>query len=255
MVYLPFHSSEQNLANQSSSRIEQCLTPRTILLVPLAAFESVGTHSGLGCTQLICEAITHHVAKRTGAVYVPCIPYSNSMPRRSFAATAAVDHRTVANGLTELLESWALQGFRRFGVVDGTWAGSGPVAESIRRVTSRDGIEARSLAWQTDSRVRSTIKDWFGDDRSLPPEYALICMASHLQSGMASSTAYPPRHIDQSTYRTWARRGRDPDRFRALFPDALAHTGMPAPDPAKGERLLDAIVERFVGWMADWWRS
>jgi len=254
MVYLPFHSSHRYLANQSSVQLEEHLTAETVLLVPLAPLEAVGIRTALGSPGLVCQAITHRVAERTGAVFAPVLQYTISTPRRAFAGTAGMHPRTMANALTEMLESWAVQGFRRFGIVDGTWFSTPAVAEAINRITRREGCEACALAWQTDAELRAMAADWFACPLSHPPEYALVCMSSYLDGGAVSSDVYPDSTHAVSGLATWSKRGRDPERFRKLFPQALVRSGMPVPDPRKGEQYMEAVVERLSRLMDRWTR-
>jgi len=222
MHFPAFDSSPANLGNCSSRQVEDHLKRDTRLLVPLGALEAYGRDTPLAAATVVCEALTVEVSKASGALFAPAFAYGCSLPFSAFAGTGGVRLRVLLNALTDLIREWVRQGFRRLLVVDVTWGNREALDEALDRVKGERGAVVAAYRWEDDSAVRECVQRLFGRVEQGRWDMPLLCMASHLLGTQVRLEALGAgKRPDDQTTRNWIRRGRDPERFRKLFPSAL----------------------------------
>ena len=95
---------------------------------------------------------------------------------------------------------------------------------------------------QRDGSVLEFAGKFFKTGMPALPAAAMRSLASHLEPGLirpaaeTPSRAQPPAEI----FRTWAKRGMDPQRFRKLYPDGPV---APPHDAAFGRQLFEFILQ------------
>lgn len=122
------------------------LSPPVFLAV--GATEQHGPHLPLGVDVVLPTAVCERVARATGGLVAPTIPYGyKSQPRsgggEAFPGTISLDANTVSLLIRDVICGLARHGARRLVVVIGHFENSWPVLEGIDlalRETRRDGI-------------------------------------------------------------------------------------------------------------------
>jgi len=100
------------------------------LLVPLGTTEEHGAHLPLGTDTMITEYVCQEVARRSGAVVAPVLPYGLCRTTRNFPGTISVGFATVEAIVREVLAECVRHGARRIAVISGH-AGAGHL-EAVR---------------------------------------------------------------------------------------------------------------------------
>jgi creatinine amidohydrolase len=81
------------------------------LLLPVGSCIQHGPHLPLGTDSIIVESLANDIARRTGLLIAPAIPYGvASESDRAYAGTASLDRKTLHRLLNELVDCWAHQG-------------------------------------------------------------------------------------------------------------------------------------------------
>ena len=81
------------------------------------------------------------------------------------------------------------------------------------------------------------------------PAAVMLSLASHLEPGLIRATEENPLRMQPppETFRTWAKRGMDPQRFRKLYPDGPVP---PPHDAGFGGQLFEFIVQLIDAHLA-----
>jgi creatinine amidohydrolase/Fe(II)-dependent formamide hydrolase-like protein len=160
--------------------------------------------------------------------------------------------RTLTNVLLESMESWRAQGFQRFFLVDGLSANTAAVDEAALRFSAQGRGSVRVLRWQADPEVRALVAKRLNATEPGRCEYGLLCLSAHVDPGLLHAPAGIVERASGSAsdYASWRKRGRDPRRFRKLFPRAQVLAESVGPDAAFGATLFAVIVERFASIVA-----
>lgn len=90
-------------AHMTWVEIRDALAANPVVLVPLGSVEQHGTHTPVG-DYLATEVIARRVAERTGALFVPTLPYGYSETHRGFPGTLTYRPETLRATLTDLTD-------------------------------------------------------------------------------------------------------------------------------------------------------
>jgi len=90
-----------------------------VVIIPVGAVEEHGPHLPLGADIFQPEAVIGEVAKRTGALIAPTLPYGNCISTDGFPGTISVSFDAIRLMMRDILDSFVADGLRRFVVVSG----------------------------------------------------------------------------------------------------------------------------------------
>lgn len=79
-----------NAAIMTSRQLEAVLNKSNRLIIPLASFEALGTHGPLGADFLVANHVTPLVAEKAQAVYLPVIPYGDTLELPQIAGNVMI---------------------------------------------------------------------------------------------------------------------------------------------------------------------
>ena len=95
------------------------LRRKPVVLLPVGAVEQHGPHLPLGADILQPDHVLARVAKRTGAILAPAIPYGHVVTSRPFPGSVSVSFDGLRGYVRDVLSDLVRNGFRRIVVVSG----------------------------------------------------------------------------------------------------------------------------------------
>jgi len=220
------------------SRIKELLTARPAVILPLGGCEPLGAAGRIGIETLCAERVADELSVRCRTVRAPALPFACSAPFMSFHGAAGVKPRTMVNMLCEIIHAYILQGAERVFLINAAPFNKAPAAEAVKRTEAKYG-GVKVLLFD----INTIAGNDNGIDRS---DAALLAMAAYLDPESVNIDNINRRKgvsIDQ--YRTWKKRGADPQKLRKLFPEGLLLTdneALTGITPERGKELFDRVV-------------
>lgn len=92
-------------SKMTSRQFARALAENTRIIVPVASFEVLGTHGPLGADYLVANAVTPMVAERAHALYVPTVPYGDTLELPQEAGNVSVPTDVLAGYYQALADS------------------------------------------------------------------------------------------------------------------------------------------------------
>jgi creatinine amidohydrolase len=103
-----------------------------VVLVPIGAMECEGPQLPVGMDYLVANRVASRVARETGSLVGPGVPYGMSAGFTGFPGTVALKAETMAAFLRGIMLALVSHGFRRFLFVS-NHGPNGPVVEGVAR--------------------------------------------------------------------------------------------------------------------------
>jgi len=131
-----------------------------IILIPLGSTEQEGTHLPLGVDTYVAEGIANEVAKETGSLVGPTLPFGYSEWFLEFPGIISLKMETLAQVLREYCSSLICHGFKRFIFVNGH-AGNSPAVDVVARefIMKHDVQIAMVQIWKIANSLARDIPD------------------------------------------------------------------------------------------------
>jgi creatinine amidohydrolase/Fe(II)-dependent formamide hydrolase-like protein len=178
----------------------------------------------------------------------PLIPFGCSTPFISFPGAAGVKPRTFVNMLCEILHAYVFQGVNRIFLVSTAPFNRAPAAEALRRMEIKyRGI--KTAFFDINTLLRDNVGVDFDRDDGL-----ILSILSYIRQKQPDDAggrvngdicgAARPRPPAAAQYKTWKKRGKDPQKFKAICPDGLILS--PDNDDISAERGRDCF-NRITG--------
>lgn len=149
------------LYHMTWKEIEKVFVEDPVILIPMGSTEQQGIHTLTG-DYLAAEAIARRVAERSGAYYIPVIPFGCSEYFRGFPGTISLRPSTVEAVITDVVQSLTEHGVTKLFFINGH-AGNTPTIEDVaRRLRREKGLTCFSIdLWQ--GLTEKAKKEIYGD--------------------------------------------------------------------------------------------
>ena len=226
------------------------LAERPAVILPLGGCEPFGAVGRIGIETLCAGRIADELSARCRLLCAPALPFGCSAPFISFPGAAGVKPRTMVNLLCEITRAYILQGAKQIFLINAAPFNKAPAEEAAKRIEAKySGVKV--LLFDVNKIVG-------GVSTSLNPlidraDTALLSMAAYLDqehsidTSCINSNRRKSVSIDQ--YRTWKKRGADPQKLRKLFPEGLLlldNNELIDISPERGKELFDKVVDFCV---------
>ena len=138
------------------------------VFLPVGATEQHGPHLPLNVDVVLPTGVCERVARQTGGLVAPTIPYGNRSQVRSgggqhFPGTTSLDAHTLSMVVRDVLRDLGAHGVRRIVVLNGHFENTWPLVEGVElalRELRRDGIrEVQILRLEYWDHVRRATLD------------------------------------------------------------------------------------------------
>ncbi len=116
--------------------VEVAFKEDPVVIVPLGSMEEHGPHSITG-DFLAATEIAKKVSEKTGALYIPTVPFGNSEYFRGYPGTISLSQQTVIHLLEDVCTSLIEHGITKILFLNGH-AGNGPAVDQVARKVRRE---------------------------------------------------------------------------------------------------------------------
>ena len=120
-----------------------------VVLIPLGSMEEHGPHSITG-DFLAATEIVKSVAQKTGALYIPVIPFGCSEYFRGYPGTISLSQNTVISILQDICDSLIEHGISKIVFFNGHAGNAAAIEQTARKIRREKGIMVASIdLWQS----------------------------------------------------------------------------------------------------------
>jgi creatinine amidohydrolase/Fe(II)-dependent formamide hydrolase-like protein len=227
--------------------VERELSRLPALILPLGGCEPYGESGALGVASACAGSLGMALSDRRRMLLAPTLGYGCSTPYGAFGGCAGVKPRTQTNILCETVRRWRRQGFEAIVLIDALYDNSEAVDLAVQRLKVSDpDLAVVVFSLQRDKRVRAFVGRQVQGKEPGRTEYGLLSLAAFVDPGLVrkidnSDIARP--QPDAERYRTWRKRGADPQQYRKLFPTASASGERNRFDADFGRELFGFILQ------------
>jgi creatinine amidohydrolase/Fe(II)-dependent formamide hydrolase-like protein len=187
---------------------------------------------------LCAKGVADSLSERFGVLTSALIPYGCSTPFISFAGAAGVKPRTFINMLCEILHGYIFQGICKIFAVNAVTFNAEPAAEALRRLEAKYS-HVKCVLFNIDGGAMKS-----GVDRN---DELILSLAAYLDPYMFKKEGALPqiqsRNVSEAEYRSWRKRGRDPQKLAALFPQGTFLASDAQLSAEQGKLYFERIVE------------
>jgi creatinine amidohydrolase/Fe(II)-dependent formamide hydrolase-like protein len=227
--------------------IEKQIRKNPVLILPLGGCEPFTAFGALGIGTVVVQALAQELSLKTGILVAPPLPYGCSTPYASFSGTAGVKPRTLTNILCETIRMWHFQGMNTILVIDSLAHNGDAVTLAQKRCfCSHPGLTITVYSLEQCDDLRAFIAKETGGEELDRKEFALLSMAAWIDSGLvrpAPEKAFIASDAIRSRFRTWHKRGADPEQLRKFAPGCSCSNSAHRYDPDIGRSLFEYILE------------
>lgn len=124
------------LHHMTWKEVEAAFQQDPVVIVPLGSMEEHGPHSVTGDFMAATE-IAKRTAEKTGALYLPTVPFGNSEYFRGYPGTISLSQQTVISLLEDICTSLIEHGITKIVFFNGH-AGNGPAVDQVARKVRRE---------------------------------------------------------------------------------------------------------------------
>jgi len=194
-------NEEYRLERLTCLQVKQRINECGAVIVPLGGCEPFGDAGTLGTESVRVLEVAEELSKRCGVLAAPLIPFACSTPFMAFAGAVGVKPRTFVNMLCDILRGYVFQGVNKIFLINAATFNKEPIDEAVRRLAKK---------------------------------YPRVKVVPY------NINAADSRH-NADPYRTWKRRGKDPQKLRSLFPEGLLRSSDIDVSPECLDRVTEAI--------------
>jgi len=226
------------LALMTWPQVESYLAENDAIIIPTGATEQHGPTGLLGTDHLVADGIARAIGERCGVPVHPVLAVGMSLHHLGFPGTSSLSSAGFAAQLTEVVESLARHGFRRFYFVNGHGGNTPPASSAASDLLSTRGdLHWHWRCWWEHETVKALEDELFGEANGDHATAAEISITMHLHPGVVPPCEpMPPERPEHE----WP---MSPESFRATFPDGRMYSDPSLADGAKGERLFNYCVD------------
>ncbi len=185
------------------------------------------------------------IGERCGVLVHPVLAVGMSQHHLGFPGTASMSAAGFAGLLTEVVESLARHGFRRFYFVNGH-GGNTPAASAAASdlLARREDLAWYWRSWWERPEVKALEDELIGERNGDHATAAEISITMHLFPGAVA----PAAPVDpEKPAHEWP---LGPRAFRRLFPDGRMYSDPSLASAEKGKRLFDLCVDIYAAELA-----
>ncbi|MDR0330989.1 MAG: creatininase family protein [Chitinispirillales bacterium] len=215
---------------------------RPAVIIPLGSCEPFGQIGAVGAGTVCATEVAKDLSAKCKVLAAPPIPFGCSTPFISFPGATGVKPRTFINMLCEIIHAYVFQGVVRVFLINAAPFNREPAAEAIKRVEGKyPAVKAMLYDINAVIKGRGAVAGFDRDDE------LILSLLAYIRPDMHHGVIDDKRkNIDAGQYRTWKKRGRDPEKLRKLSSGGLflpADDGASGIAPKQGEKYFCRVVE------------
>jgi creatinine amidohydrolase/Fe(II)-dependent formamide hydrolase-like protein len=242
---MPINISRFNIDKMTFKEVVDSININPTIILPVSAIEPSTEYGCLGISSLICWHIAQTLSEKNEILLAPIINYGYSVAFKSFPGCASISKRTYAALLRDLIDSWRFQGIMNFIIIDGNYDSSEIINDALSKQHKNSNIVV--LNWHIKA-----VQDFIASHRNGVEygrsQYALLSMATYIDERYIHAESIIKSKnmtVDMKIFQKWLKTGRDPEKFRSLFPDAVLSSIAFDYSAEFGKELFAYIIELF----------
>ncbi len=231
------------LALSTWPEVEDYLRISDGLIVPIGSVEQHGPNGLIGTDHLDAEFIARGVGDSIGAAVAPTIAYGMSQHHLAFAGSATLRPSTLMLVVRDIVESFALHGFRKFFFINGHGGNVATVTAAFdelyaaRSLGDRAApVRCRMTFWSAGPRSKAIADDLYPGVNGAHATAAEVSLAQYYQQAHIKHAQMTPKLAPPSTPFFEA------TDYRTRFADGRIASDPSLSSPEHGKLLFDAAV-------------
>lgn len=234
------------LALSTWQEVEDHLRTTDGLIIPIGSVEQHGPNGLIGTDHLDAEFVAAGVGDAIGAAVAPTLAYGMSQHHLAFKGSATLRPSTLMLVVRDVVESFALHGFRKFFFINGHGGNVATVTAAFDELYA-----ARSLKDRADP-VRCRMTFWSGPRcKALSAElYPGVDGAHATAAEVSLAQYYQQAHIKHAQMTPKVAPASTPfyeaADYRARFADGRIASDPSLSSPEHGKRFYDAAVADMI---------
>ncbi|MBN1757644.1 MAG: creatininase family protein [Chitinispirillaceae bacterium] len=245
------HFASLNLVDYTFPQIERQVNKSPFLILPVGGIEPVGPSLALGVINIVTERFAAALSEHFSVITAPLVPIGSTIPFKAFGGSAGVHRDFLVNFLMDCCNCWFFQGFKRIIILSLSMDAMEWGREVAKRF-SGENTGVRLMTLQEDERFRRLCHVYENSGASAGrSEWGIAALAAYLCPDSVrvlspDEDRSSPRSLPES-FRQWHRRGKDPEKMRKLFPDALfSESPGELPDETTGKLLFASTLQLLI---------
>ena len=214
------------------------------IILPLSGLEPYGNRATLGINSICAQGIAEALSSSLEVMVAPILEYGYTTAFKAFEGSAGGRNTTVSNLVLQLCNDWLFQGFKSVLVINTVLDNEEPLEVALQRLNAeQESVKVLSL--HTDLRIGAFLNRENCRNSTGRQEKMMLSIAEYLspQSFREENGAFvQKRYPDAIQYRTWRKRGKDPQTFRKLYPLGSTSEGIGNGDADLGCKLFRYIL-------------
>lgn len=228
----------------------QALLKRPLVILPIGATEQHGPHLPLGTDTFMAAGVARRLAARTGALLFPALPVGYSWVWRDIPGTLVIDEATLQQVIKDIAHNLHRQGVRMLILLNGHGANESAMKYAVRELADEVSMKVLYFSYfnhfgETEKQVIQSPK-WHGMVHACEVETSLLLAVKpelcHMDRAVREYPAVPPTYgVSALSLGSLSDSG--------VYGDATLATA------EKGERLIQAAVDRIAGIIEAAWKE
>lgn len=235
------------LALSTWQEVEDHLRSHDGIIIPIGSVEQHGPNGLIGTDHLDAEFVAHGVGEAIGAAVAPTLAYGMSQHHLAFTGSATLRPSTLMLVVRDVVESFALHGFRKFFFINGHGGNVATVTAAFdelyaaRSLKDRaEPVRCRMTFWSSGPRAGKLAAELYPGVNGHHATAAEVSLAQYYQQAhikhaqMAPKVAPPGSQFFEAA------------DYRARYADGRIASDPSLSTPEHGKQLYEAAVQDMV---------
>jgi creatinine amidohydrolase len=235
------------LALSTWPEVEDHLRTTDGLIIPIGSVEQHGPNGLIGTDHLDAEFIAAGVGDAIGAAVAPTLAYGMSQHHLAFKGSATLRPSTLMLVVRDVVESFALHGFRKFFFINGHGGNVATVTAAFdelyaaRSLKDRtDPVRCRMTFWSAGPRCKTLGDQLYPGVNGAHATAAEVSLAQYYQQAHIKHAQMTPKVAPPSSQFFEAA------DYRARYADGRIASDPSLSSPEHGKLLFEAAVADMV---------
>jgi creatinine amidohydrolase/Fe(II)-dependent formamide hydrolase-like protein len=236
-----------SLCTLTPNQVNEHLLHSPYLLLPLGGMEPFGKFGSFGVNSVCIDAIAGVISQRLRLIVAPVMFYGCTSQYKSFKGSIGIKPKIFSSFLANFCNDCFFQGFKKVIILNSVEENVLALELLVKRYNNHN-VKIETFSLQSDSIIRSFVRERKPGIEMGRSEYMMLSIAAFLQPALVLpvSGENPIRLPSSNDYATWKKRGRDPEKYRKLFPTGSSSEIACQFDPGFGEEVFNFIIELLL---------
>ncbi len=248
MINNHLYMSTYSLSRLTYVDVLNQIKKKPYLILPLGGMEPFGVYGGFGINSLCIEALAGAFSQQTEILVAPVVNYSCTTQFKSFQGAIGIKPKVFCSFLSNLCNDSFYQGFEKILILNSIEENTLALELLEKRYNDDQCVKIEIFSLQNDKKVREFVAERKSGVEMGRSEFLMLSMAAFLNSELLHSRMAEKKIVfpNTSTFNTWKKRGRDPEKFRKLFPSGSSSNCAHQYDSLFGNEVFGFILSLLL---------